>query len=63
MLIGEHKVDSIQQSYARNRIQKIEAALRSFDDSTKIKVFVPNKEATENVGSRPVFELKYAIDE
>jgi hypothetical protein len=63
LLIGEHKLDSIQQSFTRLRIQKIEAALRSFADSTKIKVFIPNKEAPENVGSRPVFELKCAIDE
>lgn len=30
---------------------------------TKIKVFIPNKEIPENVGSRPVFELKYSVDD
>ena len=63
LLIGEHKLDSIQQIITQSRICKIESALRSFDDSTKIKVVVPKKEVPENVGSRPVFELKFAIEE
>ena len=63
LLIGNHKLDSIQSSYAQKRIQKIELALHAIDDSTRIKVLVPNKDAPENVGSRPVFELKFSIDE
>ena len=63
LLIGEHKIDSLQQSIAQGRIRKIEAALRSFDNTTKIKVVVPNKAVPENVGSRPVFVLKYSVDE
>jgi hypothetical protein len=62
-LIGEQRVDSIQHSYSLSRIRKIEDALRSVYDSTKIKVIIPNMDAPENVGSRPVFELKYSIDE
>jgi len=63
LLIGEHKLDSLQQSISQLRIHKIEAALRSFDDSSKIKVVIPKKEVPENVGSRPVFELKYSVEE
>jgi hypothetical protein len=63
LLIGEHKLDSIQQNISRMRIQKIEAALRSFDDSTRIKVVIPNKQVPENVGSRPNFELKFSMEE
>ena len=62
-LIGNQKLDSIQNSFAQKRIRKIEAALHAVDDSTKIKVLIPNKEVPENVGSRPVFELKYSVDE
>jgi len=62
-LIGSHQLDSIQNSFSQKRISKIEAALHAIDDSTRIKVFIPNKEAPENVGSRPVFELKFSIDE
>jgi hypothetical protein len=62
-LIGEHKLDSIQHSFTQIRIAKIEAALRTFSDSTKIKIIVPNKLAPENVGSRPVFEIKYAVED
>jgi hypothetical protein len=62
-LIGEQRVDSIQQSYSLSRIRKIEAALRSVYDSTKIKIIIPNKDAPENLGSRPYFELKFSIEE
>ncbi len=62
-LIGSHQLDSIQNSFSQKRISKIEAALHAVDDSTRIKLFIPNKEVPENVGSRPVFELKFSIDE
>ena len=62
-LLGNHKLDSIQQSFSLIRIHKIEAALHSVNDSTRIKVIVPNSEVPENVGSRPVFELKYSVEE
>ena len=62
-LIGNQKLDSIQNSFAQKRIKKIEAALHAIDDSTRIKMLIPNKEVPENVGSRPVFELKFSVDE
>jgi len=62
-LIGNHKLDSIQNSFAQKRISKIEAALHTADDSTKIKILIPNKDAPENVGSRPSFQLKCSMDE
>ncbi len=63
LLIGGHKLDSIQQNIVQKRIKKIEAALYSFDNATRIKVTIPDKKSPENVGSRPVFELKFTIDE
>jgi len=62
-LIGNQKIDSIQNSFAQKRISKIVAALHAVNDSTRIKILIPNKEVPENVGSRPVFELKFSIDE
>jgi hypothetical protein len=62
-LIGNAKVDSIQNSIVKKRIRRIEDALRAADDSTRIKVLIPDKQAPENVGSRPVFELKYSMEE
>ncbi len=62
-LIGNQKLDSIQNSFSQKRISKIEAALHAVDDSTRLRVLIPNKEVPENVGSRPVFELKFSIDE
>ena len=62
-LIGDHKLDSIQNSYSQLRIHKIEKALHNINDSTRIRMFIPNREVPENVGSRPVFELKFSIEE
>ena len=62
-LIGDHKLDSIQNSFSSYRIRKIEAELHKADSTSKIKVFTPNREVPENVGSRPVFVLKYSIEE
>jgi hypothetical protein len=63
LLVGEQKLDSIQQSIAQYRIRRIEDALKSFSDSTKIRVVVSKSEVPENIGSRPVFEMKYAVEE
>jgi hypothetical protein len=62
-LIGSQKLDSIQNSYAKKRISRIESALHMIDSTSKIKILIPNKEVPENVGSRPIFELKFSIDE
>jgi hypothetical protein len=62
-LIGDHTLDSIQNSYAQLRIRKIEKALHHINDSTRISIFIPNREVPENVGSRPVFELKFSMEE
>lgn len=62
-LIGDHKLDSIQNSYSLLRIRKIEKALHNLNDSTRIRILIPNKDAPENVGSRPVFELKFSMEE
>ena len=62
-LIGNLKLDSIEDSYTKKRISGIEAALHAIDDSTRIRLVIPNKESPENVGSRPVFELKFSMDE
>ncbi|MCK9411592.1 MAG: DUF748 domain-containing protein [Prolixibacteraceae bacterium] len=63
LLIGGHKLDSIQHNISQKRIKKIEAALLGFDESTRIKVTVPDSKTPENLGSRPVFELKFSVDE
>ena len=63
LVVGEHKIDSLQQCFSKARIRKIEEALKIADDSTKIKIVIPNKASPENVGSRPAFELKYSVEE
>jgi len=62
-LIGEHKLDSLQQHITAYRIGRIEKALKSFSDSSKIRVVIPNPNVPENIGCRPQFELKYSVEE
>ena len=62
-LIGNQKLDSLQNNYAQKRIRKIEQALLKMDSTSKIRVFIPNRQVPENVGSRPVFELKCSVEE
>ena len=62
-MIGTHKLDSIQDIIALKRIKEINELFHKADSTSKIKVFIPDKEAPENVGSRPVFELKCSVDE
>lgn len=62
LLTGEYRLDSIQQSFTKARVRQVEAALKSLDDSTRIKVAVAPKEVPENVGSRPVFELRCNLE-
>jgi len=57
-LIGDQKLDSIQNSIVQMRISKIEAALHAADDSTKFKVTIPNKDVPENVGADLDFGIK-----
>ena len=63
LLVGERKLDSLQEVISGARIRQLESALKRFDETTRIKVVVPNRETPENVGSRPVFELKCSLGE
>ena len=54
-LIGNAKIDSIQNSFVKKRIRRIEEALLAADDSTRIRVIIPDPQAPENVGSRARF--------
>jgi hypothetical protein len=63
LLVGDSRADSLQQAYTRARVRQVEAALKSLNDSTRIKVAVAAREVPENVGSRPVFELRCNLEE
>jgi hypothetical protein len=63
LLIGDTRLDSLQQAFTTGRIRQVEAALKNADATTKIKVAVAPKEIPENVGSRPIFELRCNLEE
>jgi len=62
-LAGVAKIDAISKYRDSLRIEQIENYLKSKDSSGIIKVFIPNQEALKNVGSKPVFEIKFFMEE
>ena len=60
---GTAKTDSILNYREELRIRLIEDYLKSKDTLSQIKILIPDREAIKNVGSSPVFEVKFSIDE
>lgn len=63
LLAGRQRIDSIQQACNLARIRKTESALKSFDDSTRIRVVMAPAGSPEHVGSHPVFRFSCSVDE
>ena len=61
-LLGVHKTDSIYHLYTRLRLEKIDNYLHIQNDSTLIFIEAPHPESPKNIGSYPMFEIKYSID-
>jgi len=62
-LAGREKIDTISKDHDNLRIKMVEDYLKSKDSVSKIKIFIPNPEAIKNVGSQPVFEVKFSMEE
>jgi hypothetical protein len=62
-LAGIEKIAAISQNRDSLRIKLVEDYLKSKDFASKIKIFIPNPEAIKNVGSQPVFEVKFSMEE
>jgi len=54
-------IDSIADMFAKKRIDIINQYLMKIGDSTAIRTSIPNPEAPKNIGSKPVFEVKYSM--
>ena len=62
-LAGTEKIVAISQNRDSLRVRLVEDYLKSKDFTSKIKIFIPNPEAIKNVGSQPVFEVKFSMEE
>jgi len=62
-LVPVATIDSLLDQFANSRRNSIEKYLSSTSDSTGIKVFIPEAKSPKNVGSEPVFEVKYTMKE
>jgi hypothetical protein len=62
-LAGIEKTDSILNDHDSSRIRLVEDYLKSKDFTSKIKIFIPNADAVKNVGSPPVLEVKFSMEE
>ena len=62
-LVGKHYLDSLYTNYSTKRIFKIEEYLHQQNDSTQIGIQSYNASSPKNVGSIPMFEMKYSIED
>jgi len=62
-LAGIEKVALISNDRDKLRLNLVEDHLKSKDSLFRIKIFVPDIEAIKNVGSQPVFEVKFSMEE
>ncbi len=60
-IVPVHTVDSIAGVFAQRRMDLLTGYIRSVNDSSGIKTFMPPTAAPKNVGSKPVFEIKYSM--
>jgi hypothetical protein len=56
-------VDKLVESRELLRTGLVSAYLREKDSLNLIKLTIPDRRAVKNAGSRPVFEIRFAIDE
>ena len=62
-LAGIEKISTISKNHDSLRVKLVEDYLKSKDTTSRIKIFIPNPEAIKNVGSPPVFEVKFSMEE
>jgi len=60
---GIEKVALISNDRDNLRLKLVEDYVKSKDSLFRIKIFVPDIEAIKNVGSQPVFEVKFSMEE
>ncbi|MCK5855952.1 MAG: DUF748 domain-containing protein [Bacteroidales bacterium] len=63
LLVGQYKVDSLYQNYSTKRIEKINNYLHSKNDSTQIRIEPLHRSLPKNIGSIPMFEMKYSVED
>jgi hypothetical protein len=62
-LLGTYKMDSIYNVYSNKRFDKINSYLHLQNDSTQISIQPYNASSPKNVGSIPMFEMKYSVED
>jgi hypothetical protein len=62
-IVARAKLDSLHQINSNVRISQITQYLKNSSDSTQIHVIPALDEAPKNLGSKPVFEVKYGLKE
>jgi hypothetical protein len=60
-LVKQSKVDSLVVSLKNERLTSLETYLAEQSDSTAIRFYIPDADAPKNIGSQPVFEMKYSM--
>ena len=61
VIVPNATLDSIAELFAQKRMDLINGYLKTINDSTGIKTFIPSTDSPQNVGSKPLFDVKYSI--
>gem|GEM_PF-566002 len=61
VIVTTNALDSIAELFVQKRMNLINGYLKTLNDSTKIRTFIPNADSPRNVGSKPLFDVKYSI--
>ena len=63
IMAGDERVNAISRGRDSLRVKLIEDYLKLKDTLNQIKILIPNTEAVKNVGSQPVFEIKFSMED
>ena len=61
-LTNKSEIDSIARIFSEHRNSRIKEYLFTMNDSTLIHTSIPNADAPKNLGSKPIFEVKYSME-
>ncbi|UXX80384.1 DUF748 domain-containing protein [Reichenbachiella carrageenanivorans] len=63
LIMDKATVDTIYTKYNQFRYESLSQYLKATSDSTNIKLHIAKETEPKNIGSRPIFEVKYGLKE
>lgn len=61
-MVKQSKVDTLVGTLKNERLNSLQTYLETQSDSTNVSFYIPDADAPKNVGSIPIFEIKFSIN-